>query len=1035
MAEAIAIIGFVQSAVSLVSYGARIVKRMDEFNHNVKGLPESFVKIRNQLPLMLNVVAHLQKQASDGGLDLDTESLLVPVLDGLRKDIVGFDETLLKVLPSPHASNKEKIAKAIKSVGIQKKIDEFRSSIQDYLNALTAFQHTRHADSFRDLTALIEGQIDRSAEPSLRETSLPPVWMVKYDLEKDFVGREGIISTIEKQLTEGNHRAALAGIGGVGKSRIAIQYSYRHQQLHPDSHIFWVHGGSRSRFESDYQNIARLLNLNGREDPDVDVLRLVTDWLSNEKNGPWLMVLDNADDHDLWLGSRKKSTEDQTAVVPLIRHLPRCITGALLATTRDRQLGHQLLEKRHQPLPVSRLEPKEAQFLLSAKLSDQQLGADGIEELARELEHLPLTITQAAAYLEQTEISASEYLELFRAGQSDIPNLLEESIYDPSRDHESSNSVFQTWRLSFELLRIQSPKAADMLSLMAVLDRQAMSFELVKAPSGNVLEQKAAIAKLKAFSLIKEEISSKKLSLHRLVQLSTQRWLADHDRVSHWQQAAIGAVARELPEEVVFDHWALIQDLNSHIHIVLDYCVFDRAPLVDRAHILHCHGHYLMEQGRAVAALPQLLESHQLREEHLGGEHELTLGTLGLVGLAHNRLHQHESAREVLEKFHDLTHNVLGPRHRLTLKSQSRLAACYTNEKDREKAEKLFLQTLKIVEEEFGPNSEDAIRILTNLAYCYNKSRKWRKAEAVGLRVRQQRMQQLGPDHPDTLTIMGTLAWTYREQSRFHEAEELERQVLSRRREILGPDHEKTQSTMENLARSYISLGDWERAREHQREAFEARRRNPGVEDERTKRAERKLELIEAVLNKEIDAEVAIARLTNHRRFTTTTQSRRRGANRASRGHNNTSSRKFGGRSIQSESHGSGVSGRNQDSSMSTTRFSTVNGNIAPFITTTVTAAAAAAEGTPPPNFQSAHNHNEPIITTPIHTSSYAAQQQELARLNADLADHIQSFARGETHVKVDEFRFLRRRREGLGGGEVWGGEERDGEVRDGEER
>lgn len=714
MAEAFAIIGVVQAAISLVSYGGKIVKRMDEFNHNVKGLPESFVKIRNQLPLLLKIVEDLQGEANNSKLNVNSESLLIPVLDGLRKDIVTFDETLLKVLPSPNASNREKIAKAIKGVGIQKKIDEFWSNIQHYLNTLTAFWQTRHANSLRELINMVEDRLERPAEPPAYEALVPsvpkpklhPVWMVKYDIEEDFVGREGILCTVEKQLTEGNHRAALAGIGGVGKSRIAIQYSYRHHQLHPDSHIFWVHGGSRSRFETDYRNIARLLDLPESEDPNVDTLKLVTDWLSNEMNGSWLMILDNADDRDLWLGPQKKTAQTNSTCIPLIHHLPRCIVGGLLVTTRDRQLGHLLLERKQQPLPISRLEPKEAQSLLSAKLSDQQLNPEDIEKLTRELEYLPLTITQAAAYLEQTEVSASEYLEIFQAGQSDIPNLLEESIYDPSRDHESSNSVFQTWRLSFEQLTRQSPKAANMLSLMAVLDRQAIPSELVHAPGGSVLDRKAAIAKLKAFSLIQEESSSNKYSLHRLVQLSTQRWLADHDKLSHWQKAAIGAVAQRYPEDVAFDQWALIQDLNPHVQVVLGHDFSEPTPLLDRARILHCLGHYTMEQGRTSAGLQMLVESHRLREKQLGSEDELTLETLGLVGLAHSRLHQHEIAREVCQQFHDSTNRVLGPRHRLSLKAKSRLAVCYNNEGKLREGKELSLQALRLVEGEFGPDSK-----------------------------------------------------------------------------------------------------------------------------------------------------------------------------------------------------------------------------------------------------------------------------------------------------------------------------------------
>ncbi|CAD6580011.1 MAG: hypothetical protein ASARMPRED_009324 [Alectoria sarmentosa] len=995
MAEAFAIIGVVQAALSLVSYGGKIAKRMDEFNHNVKGLPESFVKIHDRLPLLLNIVEDLQKEASLSKLNANTVPLLVPVLEGLRKEIVSFDETLLKALPSPHASNREKIVKAIRGVGIQKKIDEFRSRIQDYLNTLAAFHQTHHAESLRELMAMVEGRLERPVEPppygalvpSVPKPKLNPVWMVKYDLEEDFVGRHGIMSTIEKQLTEGNHRAALAGIGGVGKSRIAIQYSYRHHQLHPDSHIFWVHGGSRSRFETDYRKIARLLDLPGREDPDVEILRLVTEWLSDEANGPWLMILDNADDRDLWLGPPKNTAQTRSAFMPLIQHLPRSIARGLLVSTRDRQLGYQLLERKQQPLPISRLEPKDAQSLLSAKLSDQQLNPEDIEKLAGELEYLPLTITQAAAYLEQTEISASEYLEIFRAGQSDIPNLLEESIYDPSRDHESSNSVFQTWRLSFEQLTMQSPKAAAMLSLMAVLDRQAIPSELVQAPGGNTLDQKAAIAKLKAFSLIQEESSSSKYSLHRLVQLSTQRWLADHDKLSHWQKTAISAVARECPEDVTFDQWALIQDLSSHVQIVLAHNFCEPTPLVDRARILHCLGHYTMEQGQTSAALQMLLESHQLREKQLGSEDELTLGTLGLIGLAHSKLSHLKSARQVLQLFHDSANRVLGPRHRLTLKGKSRLAVCYDKEGKLREGKELSLQALQLAQEEFGPDSEDTVRVLTNLVYCCNRLGQWREAEDVGLRVLKQRMEQRGPDHPDTLTIMGSLAWTYRAQSRFQEAEVLDRKALSRRLEILGPDHPKTQLAMGNLAESCGLVGDWKRARELQRGVVEAKQRTFGAQHGNTRRAKKYLRLLEAVLRDERNELAAVQWLTKGggRGWT--------GISRVGGNHN------YSTNPISPSNHDSVMQSRN-GSTASMPHFSSNEWTI-PFTSLT------AQRHSPTPtlsntDLQAARNE----VTRTLQAMREA--QAQSARLNRDLAQHIQDFARGNSTVSSAEFDFLR---------------------------
>ena len=95
--------------------------------------------------------------------------------------------------------------------------------------------------------------------------------------------------------------------------------------------------------------------------------------------------------------------------------------------------------------------PEESRELLRAKLGmSYDLDIDDADQLTAALEHLPLTITQAAAYLNQIETTASEYLELLRKGESNIPELLAESVDDPLRGRETSNSVFQTWRTSFD---------------------------------------------------------------------------------------------------------------------------------------------------------------------------------------------------------------------------------------------------------------------------------------------------------------------------------------------------------------------------------------------------------------------------------------------------------------------------------------------------------------------------------------------------------------------------------------------------------
>ncbi|MCJ1471288.1 hypothetical protein MMC07_009936 [Pseudocyphellaria aurata] len=544
MVEVIAAVGLASAIVSLVEFGAKVIKRLDEFKTNVHDLPQSFLHISRQLPLLVKVANSLHEQACDNRLDQTTKDALLPVVAGLEKEIRKLDTVLLEVLPAAQASTWEKCVMAVKSLTVQKKkVDDIAAVIQAYVVNLTAFQTTYNAAVNRSLVRLITNQTSR-APASEPQKPRKPAWMVNFDSDRHFVGRDEIIEAIEGQFRDEKSRVVLTGIGGVGKSRIAIQYCYRYRQQFADNDVFWVHGASKARFETAYQQIAGRLELPGRQDREVDHLQLVSDWLSDEEHGSWLMVLDNADDRDLWL--------PPSARKPLITYLPRGHHGRILITSRDNQLGYSLVEGKHDPIKVTRLGPIEARHLLQSKLFDgNELGDKDADKLTALLEYLPLTITQAAAYLKEIREPVTQYLDLLKNRTSDIPDILEESVDDPGRDREdreASNSVFLTWRISFDHISRQSERAADTLSLMAMLDRQAISLELLQRPEDKErpLELKAAISKLKAFAFIAEENVPSTYSLHRLVQISTQRWLDHHNRLLTWQEAAVSAVAEKI---------------------------------------------------------------------------------------------------------------------------------------------------------------------------------------------------------------------------------------------------------------------------------------------------------------------------------------------------------------------------------------------------------------------------------------------------------------------------------------------------------
>ncbi|EED19716.1 kinesin, putative [Talaromyces stipitatus ATCC 10500] len=179
-------------------------------------------------------------------------------------------------------------------------------------------------------------------------SSLPkPASTVPFERDTMFVGREEIILSIIDAVQERNwqtsKRVALVGLGGVGKSQIAIEYTYRVRDSAPNTWIFWVHASNTTRFEQGYREVAAVAKSPGRDDPKCDVLELVKKWLSDETNGNWLMILDNADDVDLFFNTLGDN-------MPLVDYLPYVSHGSILLNyndahdlRRDRSIRHPVI--------------------------------------------------------------------------------------------------------------------------------------------------------------------------------------------------------------------------------------------------------------------------------------------------------------------------------------------------------------------------------------------------------------------------------------------------------------------------------------------------------------------------------------------------------------------------------------------------------------------------------------------------------------------------------------------------------------------
>ena len=389
------------------------------------------------------------------------------------------------------------------------------------------------------------------------------------------------------------------------KSQIAIEYCYVFRERNPEAHVFWTYAGTTARFEQGYQEMARKLSLPGWDDQRTDPLELVHDWLNDERNGNWLLVVDNADDATIFFPDKSGGTTQAPGSKHLARYLPQNPIGSVLITTRDKRVGERLAgrEKPIEVLPMSVLDSKN---LLRSRMSiDSWCDADAAK-LIEELAYLPLVITQAAAFISENSLSISEYLNLLGTGDADLQDLLSEHLEDPRRELETENSVIRTWKLSFDQISVGKPRAAQILSLMAVLDHHATPRMLLHKAGEPEFAFLTALGTLQAFSLItagKGRESAYKM--HRLVALSTQKWLELQGMLRHWQTEALKVLSENYPRTQSYENWSILESLTPHAQLVFSFVFSTTLDLLQCAKLLERSALYDLEKED----MPRLMTS------------------------------------------------------------------------------------------------------------------------------------------------------------------------------------------------------------------------------------------------------------------------------------------------------------------------------------------------------------------------------------------------------------------------------------------
>jgi hypothetical protein len=124
----------------------------------------------------------------------------------------------------------------------------------------------------------------------------------------------------------------------IRKSQLAIEYFYRVRKQSQQKWVFWIPASNTAKFEAAYKNIAARVQLPRSDGTTANVLQLVYDWLCNEDNGQWLMIVDNADDESIFgiirQDGQRAAPGDSPIRSTLASLLPQSDHGSILVTSR-----------------------------------------------------------------------------------------------------------------------------------------------------------------------------------------------------------------------------------------------------------------------------------------------------------------------------------------------------------------------------------------------------------------------------------------------------------------------------------------------------------------------------------------------------------------------------------------------------------------------------------------------------------------------------------------------------------------------------
>jgi hypothetical protein len=549
---------------------------------------------------------------------------------------------------------------------------------------------------------------------------LPAVWKVS-PRNPRFTGRDGMLTELRRRLRAGEGTLvvqALYGLGGVGKTQLALEYAQRFAADYDV--VWWIDAEQPVLIPEQLAGLAARLGLPAGPTVAATVDRLLAELRDRE-----LLIFDNAE------------------------------RPADIADYRPGGAGHVLITSRFPGwgalggrLEVDVLARAETVTLLRARIPN--MSEELADELAAELGDLPLAAAQAAGYLEQTDLPAGDYLRRFRARRAGLLARGEVLGY--------SGRLDTTWALSLERLTCADPAGVQLLELAAFLapepiplylfgDHAELLDEPLRATASDPDALTDTVGALVGYSLARRHPDG--FQVHRLVQAVIRHQLPCDRKQATAQRVVtlLAAASRGDPEESV--NWAGYARLAPHVLATCplgDYSPAGRQLILDTTRYQQAHGD--SHAGRAVAE--HLL--HRWRSI-LGPDNPDTLTAASSLTVALISAGEAEPARTLGEDTLQRCRRVLVPDHLITLWAAAGLTLALAELGEAEPARVLGEDTLQCCRGMLGPDHPTTLLAATALTLALDQLGEALPARALGQDTLQRCRRVLGPNHPIMLYL------------------------------------------------------------------------------------------------------------------------------------------------------------------------------------------------------------------------------------------------------------------------------------------